>query len=176
MMTRLVRLRAMRPSRPGADPACRVPLTRNLVPVLLLGPVLGLGLVAACAGAAIAAGPSGSPTFTGEKPAEVTTGEDGLKTLTLTEHGATRIGVETANVALAPDDRTIVPYSAGVYLPDGSSWVYVEIADFTYKRAPIEIHDITDTGIVLVSGPAAGMPVVTSGVPELWGLEDGVGG
>lgn len=112
----------------------------------------------------------------GEKPATVTLGEDGINTLLLTERAVERTGVTLGEVTTGPRNMTVIPISAGLYFPDGSTWVYLALEGFSYKRAPITIHDVTPAGVYLTSGPEVGTSIVTTGVPEFWGLESGIGG
>jgi hypothetical protein len=109
------------------------------------------------------------------QPATLVADQAGVNTLTLTARAAERIGVRTVEVTAGTGTTTIIPAAAALYLPDGSTWTYVELESLTYRREPISIFDITPSGVVLDSGPLLGTFVVTSGVPEFWGLESGVG-
>lgn len=118
----------------------------------------------------------GEAVSTGEKPVSIVVGDDGIKTITLTEHAAARLGIATVRVVAGPGGLTIIPMAAGLYLPDGSTWTFVEVEHLSYRRELITISDITEEGILLLGGPKLGTSVVISGVPEFWGLESGIGG
>lgn len=95
--------------------------------------------------------------------------------VTLVEAAALRLDVRTGSVAGDPTGLT-VPYSAIVYQPDGSSWVFVQTDRLTYQRAPVTISGITGDQARLASGPQPGTQVVTQGAAELVGVETGIDG
>ena len=99
----------------------------------------------------------------------------GLKTLTLSDKAAERLGVETAQVAGTGSAMTI-PYAAVVYDASGKTWTYVNETGLTYKRAEITVSEIDGDTARLTAGPPAGTAVVTIGAAELYGAEIGVGG
>jgi hypothetical protein len=99
----------------------------------------------------------------------------GLKTLTLSEKAAQRLGVETAEVGAA-GSGTSIPYAAIVYDAQGKTWTYVNEQPLVYKRAEITVDDISGDTARLSAGPPAGTQVVTTGAAELYGAEIGVGG
>jgi hypothetical protein len=141
------------------------------VATLLIVAVLPL---AACGGGAdgTAAG--------GEEPAhvEAVEGSDELSRITLTAAAAERLDVQTAAVRAAGDGgpgRTVIPYSAVLYEPDGETWAYTSPEELTFVRAPIVVETIDGDRAVLSEGPPPGMKVVTVGVAELFGAENGIG-
>jgi hypothetical protein len=105
-----------------------------------------------------------------ETPAE---GAPGI--VTLAEAAQQRLDLRTVPVTAGPDGL-VVPYSAVVYEPDGSSWAYVQSRPLTYQRAPIEIASIVGDQVTLISGPEPGTEVVTQGAAELVGVETGIDG
>jgi hypothetical protein len=129
--------------------------------------------------AALALGACNSATTSGETKVEaITIAEDeasGLKTLTLSDKAAERLGVETAQVAATGSQMTI-PYAAVVYDASGQTWAYVNESGLTYKRAEITVSEIDGDTARLTAGPPAGTAVVTVGAAELYGAEIGVGG
>jgi hypothetical protein len=129
--------------------------------------------------AALALGACNSGSTTSEKKVEaITIQEDestGLKTLTLSEKAAERLGVETAAVAGSGSQMTI-PYAAVVYDASGKTWTYVNDSPLTYKRAEITVDTIDGDTARLSAGPPSGTVVVTTGAAELYGAEIGVGG
>lgn len=135
-------------------------------------------LITGLAVAALALGACNSGTTSSSKTEAVTIVEDeatGLKTLTLSEKAAQRLGVETAPVAGAGSAMT-VPYAAVVYDAAGKTWAYVTAEPLTYKRAEITVDEIDGDTARLSAGPPAGSQVVTTGAAELYGAEIGVGG
>jgi hypothetical protein len=135
-------------------------------------------LITGLAVAALAFGGCNSPTSSAPKVEAITMEEDessGLKTLTLSEKAAQRLGVETAEVGAA-GSGTSVPYAAIVYDAQGKTWTYVNEQPLVYKRAEITVDDISGDTARLSAGPPAGTQVVTTGAAELYGAEIGVGG
>jgi multidrug efflux pump subunit AcrA (membrane-fusion protein) len=130
----------------------------------------GLGL-AGCGGAARGANPA---------PPEVATVEavdgGGPAVVTLTEVAERRLVIRTAPARPAAAGGVVVPYSAVVYEPDGSSWVYVQPEAHRYQRTAIAIAGISGDQVTLTSGPRPGAQVVTQGVAELVGVETGIDG
>jgi hypothetical protein len=136
-------------------------------------------ILAGIAIAALALGACNSGTSGGGTKVEAVTIEEdeatGLKTLTLSDKAAQRLGVETAPVAGAGAQMTI-PYAAVVYDASGKTWAYVNESGLTYKRAEITVSEIDGDTARLTAGPPAGTAVVTIGAAELYGAEIGVGG
>ncbi|MFD0593546.1 hypothetical protein ACFQZ4_14305 [Catellatospora coxensis] len=97
-----------------------------------------------------------------------------VKKVTLTEEGAGRLGLTTVPLTEAAGVKTI-PYSALIYLPDGTTWTYVETAPHSFQREPITVTKIENDQVRLSQGPAAGAKVVSVGAAELYGAETGIG-
>ena len=138
---------------------------------LLIGAVLPL---TACQGSEEDAAASG------EEPAtvEVLEGTDDLHRITLTAKAAERIDVQTAAVRTEGEgaqQRAVIPYSAVLYEPDGDTWTYTSPESLTFVRAPIVVESIDGDRAVLSEGPPVGTEVVTVGVAELFGAENGIG-
>jgi hypothetical protein len=93
--------------------------------------------------------------------------------ITVTEQGAERTGIETTTVG--SESTLSVPYSALLYDPSGDTWVYVSPEPLTYTRHPVTVEDIDGDLVLLAAGPPPGTEVVTVGVAELWGAENGIG-
>jgi hypothetical protein len=129
--------------------------------------------------AALALGACNSGSTSSEPKVEaITIVEDeasGLKTLTLSEKAAERLGVETAAVA-GTGSRLTIPYAAVVYDADGKTWTYVNEQPLVYQRAEIAVDQIDGDIARLTTGPSSGTLVVTTGAAELYGAEIGVGG
>ncbi|MFL5686393.1 MAG: hypothetical protein ACJ77D_10110 [Chloroflexota bacterium] len=135
-------------------------------------------LITGLAVLAVALGACNSATSAAPKVEAITMEEDeasGLKTLTLSEKAAQRLGVETAEVGAAASG-TSIPYAAIVYDAQGKTWTYVTEQPLVFKRAEITVDDIAGDTARLSAGPPAGTQVVTTGAAELYGAEIGVGG
>jgi hypothetical protein len=131
----------------------------------------------AVAALALAACNSGTTT-TEPKVEAITIVEDeasGLKTLTLSEKAAQRLGVETAPVG-GTGSQMLIPYAAVVYDAAGQTWTYVNAEPLVYQRAEITVDEIDGNVARLSAGPPSGTLVVTTGAAELYGAEIGVGG
>jgi hypothetical protein len=120
----------------------------------------------------------GGPTAAEPKAEAITIQEDaatGLKTLTLSQKAAERLGVETVPVA-ASGAQLSIPYGAVVYDAQGKTWTYITESPLTYKRAEITVAEIDGDVARITAGPPSGTLVVTTGAAELYGAEIGVGG
>jgi hypothetical protein len=115
--------------------------------------------------------------------------------ITLTERAIERLGIETDGVRQTEIDgkrRKVVSYGAVLYEHTGKAYVYTNTEPRVFVRAPITIEriqelDANDGGVetvppgkteevaILSKGPSAGVPVVTVGGPELFGVEFGIG-
>ena len=126
--------------------------------------------LAACAAEAATEG-EGDPAAT-----VVAIGDTGISEITLSELGATRLGIDTRPVEpAAKGNGLVVPYEAVIYDAEGATWVFTNPSGQTYVREPIEITRISGDDVVLASGPAVGTAVVTVGAAELVGAEAGLG-
>jgi len=96
-----------------------------------------------------------------------------IRSITLTEEAAERIGVELATVPSRPP--TTLPYSALLYDPSGGTWVYTCPEPLTYMREPVTVDAIDGGEMTLTRGPSPGTEIVTVGVAELYGAELGIG-
>ena len=119
---------------------------------------------------------------TGPEPAKVLPVKGtSLNRLLLTGKAAERIGVKTAPVEeiTGPGGeavRKVVDYSALIYDAEGNAFVYTNPEPLTFVRQPITVESIDGDRVIFSDGPAAGTAVVTVGVPELFGIDAGVGG
>jgi hypothetical protein len=133
----------------------------------------GIAVAALALGACNSGGGASEP-----KVEAITIVEDeatGLKTLTLSDKAAERLGVETVAVEGSGAQMTI-PYAAIVYDAQGKTWIYVNESALTYKRAEITVAEIDGDTAHITAGPPSGAMVVTIGAAELYGAEIGVGG
>jgi len=98
----------------------------------------------------------------------------GLERIILSPTAAYRIGIQTAPMARAGGSLERIPYSAVMYSPDGSTYVYSSPSHLTFVRAPIAIARIAGGVAYFRDGPPPGTQVVTVGSDELLGTEQGV--
>jgi hypothetical protein len=114
-----------------------------------------------------------------QAPAEVasvsTPDGGGPAVVTLVEAAAKRLAIHTTPVT-GTAGHLSVPYSAVVYEPDGSTWVYTETDALTFQRAAITVDTIRGDQVTLTAGPTAGTEVVSQGAAELVGVETGISG
>jgi hypothetical protein len=96
-----------------------------------------------------------------------------LNRIILTAEAAKRLDIQTALVRDA-EGKTVIPYSAVVYEPDGETWTYTSLEPLTFVRHSITIDRIAGDQAFLSDGPQPGTSVVTVGAAELYGTELGV--
>jgi hypothetical protein len=103
-------------------------------------------------------------------------GPHGVPSVVLSPLGAQRIGVQIARAAPAGGHpgQAVVPYSALLYEPDGTTVIYTVTGWLTYTRVTVSVASIQD-GQVDLTGLGPGTAVVTVGGEELLGVQDGVG-
>lgn len=135
----------------------------------------GLGLAALVGLTGCAGAPAASSSKAGDPAAKVEPiGDTGIKKLTLTGQAIQRLAVTTFPVTAQPGGKTMVPYRALMYLPDGTPFVYTNPEPGVYVRQQIAVESIAGERVVLTAGPPLDTPVVTTGGAELWGTEFGV--
>jgi hypothetical protein len=150
-----------------------MPLSRR--PVVLVLVLAGLGLPA-CGNS----GGFDSEAAGDQGPSKVLPARGGgFAQVVLTAKAAQRIGIRTTAVrsgsrAGARARRTVIPYAAVLYDPQGHAFAYTNPRRLVYVRSPIRIDRIEGRRAVLSSGPPSGTPVVTVGAAELLGVEYGV--
>jgi hypothetical protein len=103
------------------------------------------------------------------------TGEEGIGRITLTEHAAERLALETAEVERAGTGLA-VPFAAVFWDSAGQAWTYTNPEPLVFVRQTVAVERIDGDRALLTDGPAAGSSVVIVGVAELYGAETGVGG
>ena len=102
------------------------------------------------------------------------TGPHGALSVVLTPLGAQRVGVQSAAATAASGGRTVIPYSALLYQPNGASVVYTVTGPLTYTLATVRVTSMQGSRVYL-TGLTPGTAVVTVGGEELLGVQDGVG-
>ena len=95
-----------------------------------------------------------------------------LNRITLTAEAAKRLDVQTT-AARGDGERTVIPYAAVLYDPDGQTWTYTSPERLVFVREDIRVDRIDGDAAILAAGPSAGTTVVTVGADELWGVEYG---
>jgi hypothetical protein len=132
---------------------------------LIVGALLVTLLLAACGGTA--------EEDAAESPAAVEQikGTE-LNRITLTAEAAKRLDVQTT-AARGDGERTVIPYAAVLYDPDGQTWTYTSPERLVFVREDIRVDRIDGDAAILAAGPSAGTTVVTVGADELWGVEYG---
>lgn len=124
-------------------------------------------LLAGCSGAAPEEEEAPELFQTHLKPIK---GIPGHHYVTLSKLGMQRIDLKTTPVAAADSEKSL-PYAALLYNPDGTAFVYVKTAARTFRYTRISQPRIVGNRIFYSSGPKAGTPVVTSGVPQVYGAD-----
>ena len=132
-------------------------------------PVIAVLLLSSCGGAV-----ADKYTIEGE-PAHVQPieGTDHVQ-ITLEEAAAQRLAIETTEVRKAAG-QLVVPSSAVIVDTEGHRWVYTNPKPQVFVRHEIGLEREVGGRAYLSTGPPAGTRVVIVGVPELAGVEDGVG-
>jgi hypothetical protein len=95
-----------------------------------------------------------------------------LNRVTLTAEAAKRLDVQTVT-ARSDGKRTVIPYAAVLYDPDGRTWTYTSPGQLVFVRKDINVARIDGDSAILNAGPSPGTAVVTVGADELWGVEYG---
>ena len=152
---------------PAEDKAGVMRWTRLARPAL---PLLATLLLSSCAGAV-------ADEYTIEhEPAHVESvpGSDSAR-ITLEQPAAQRLRIQTTTVEEAANGL-VVPSAAVFVDPEGRWWVYTNPEPLVFVRHEIALDRQAGGRAYLLKGPPAGTKVVTVGVPELSGIEEGIGG
>jgi hypothetical protein len=123
----------------------------------------------------LAACTSSAATSASEEPVAVEPiAETDIQRVTLTASAAERLNIQTTTVEPSGDGR-VVPSAAVIIDTTGTYWVYTNPEPFVFVRQ--EIRPVHEEGLqaFFENGPETGTPVVTLGVPELYGAEFGIG-
>jgi hypothetical protein len=133
--------------------------------------VIAIAALAGCQAAAPAGSDAGGgpPSARMERP-----GPNGALSVVLTQLAAQRAGIQTGVAGTASQGRAVVPDSALLYQPDGSSVIYTVTGPLTYTLATVGVATIKGSQVYL-TGLKPGTAVVTVGGEELLGVQDGVG-
>jgi hypothetical protein len=129
--------------------------------------IIAMAALAGCT-RTTSAGPGQTPS------AQLRVGHHGVSVV-LTPLGAQQVGIRTTVAAPGHQGgQAVVPYSALLYQPDGSSVVYTVTGTLTYTLVAVNVASIQGDEMYL-TGLAPGTSVVTVGGEELLGVQDGVG-
>jgi len=97
-----------------------------------------------------------------------------VKRVVLTAEAAKRLGVMLTTVkSQGKGDRTVIPYSAVLYDPNGDTWTYTSPKHLEFVRQDITIDRFEGNKAILAKGPPAGAEIVAVGSTEIWGVEYG---
>ncbi len=121
--------------------------------------------------------PEGGPEHQSPSTVEAVDGSEFAR-VTLTAHGAQRIGLEVGRVepAAHPAGTLAVPYAALVYGADGTTWVYAVDGDaLSFRRQVVEVATVAEDRAILTSGPAVGAEIAGVGSAQLFGTEFEIG-
>jgi hypothetical protein len=137
--------------------------------------IVGLLLLAGLVAVLIAAGPQSDSDEAGgsaDEPAQVEpiAGTD-VSRVRLSADAARRLGIETAAVERRGRQRTVIPYDAVLYDPEGHTFTYTSPKPLVFVRHAINVGRIAGDRAVLTGGPPPGTAVVTVGSQELFGTE-----
>lgn len=136
---------------------------------MALPAVIAVAALAGCQGTTSTTSSAGAQSARMER-----TGPNGALSVVLTRLGAQRAGIATAAAGTAGQGRAVVPDSALLYQPDGSSVIYTVTGPLTYTLATVGVASIQGSQVYL-TGLKPGTTVVTVGGEELLGVQDGVG-
>lgn len=112
---------------------------------------------------------------------EPVAGQD-VSRVTLTRRAVAALGIRTQPAQAGPGTGAAatgvltVPYSAVLYDTTGDTSVYRLTGNRSYLRTPVTLDHVAGDVAYVSQGIDAGTTVVTVGVPELLGAEEGVGG
>ena len=117
-----------------------------------------------------------SAAVDGYQPAELVheAGSD-VQRVRFTAEGARRTGLELEPL-VRRGSRTVAPYAALMYDPDGSTFVYTQPEPLTFERTDVEVEKVDGKRVLLSDGPPPGTSVVTTGAAEVYGTETGIAG
>jgi hypothetical protein len=140
--------------------------------------ILIIAVVTAAGLAFSATRPRAAETVAVEPASVDPIGTTDLNRVTLTEQAAVRLGIQTVKVAettVAGKQMKVIPYAAVLYDPSGDTWTYTQVEPLAFVRQHVTVARIDGDKAQLSEGPSVGTEVVTTGMPELYGAEYGVG-
>ncbi len=108
-----------------------------------------------------------------DKPAYVVESEKvDMSAVVLTEKAAERLGIQTIDIFR---NQLTIPYSAVIYDVYGDTWLYVNPKPLVYVRKQIYVNSVDNEQVTLSKPLLKDTTIVTVGVPELSGVEHGIG-
>ena len=103
----------------------------------------------------------------------------GQVSVELSPAGAQRIQIATGQAIAGTGGLykglTVVPTSALLYEPDGTTVVYTVTGTLTYTIRIVTVSFINGPDVLIKAGLAPGTEIVTEGAAELLGVQNGVG-
>jgi hypothetical protein len=97
----------------------------------------------------------------------------GQTRVVLSAEAANRLGIETTPVRSGAGTKTVIPFAAVLYDPNGATWTYTSPKPLVFVRKNIRVDHVQGGRAILSAGPPSGTPVVTVGATEIWGVEYG---
>jgi hypothetical protein len=92
----------------------------------------------------------------------------------MTQAASDRLDIQTVPI-LSRGDLLVVPSASLLVEPDGAFYVYTNPEPLVFIPQPISVDRDDGEMAFLSEGPPAGTEVVTVGVPELYGIQYGMG-
>jgi hypothetical protein len=107
------------------------------------------------------------------EPAHIEESEnEGLPFVVLTEKAVERLNIQTIRTY---ENQFVIPYSTVRYDIHGDTWVYTNPEPLKYLREQIKIDYVENDEVILLEPIASDKNIVIVGVPELSGVEHGIG-
>lgn len=108
-----------------------------------------------------------------EEPAHVEQSEESdFPLVVLTQKAIDRLDIQTITTS---KNQLIIPYSTIKYDVNGNTWVYENPEPMVYTRKQVYISSIPGEEVILTEPLPEKTTIVTVGVPELSGVEHGIG-
>lgn len=131
---------------------------------IVVAPLLAVSLLAAC-------GEAVSDEHEIVEPGHY---DEETSLITMSAEASERLDIQTMPVATR-GGVLVVPSSALLVLPDGTFQLYTNPESLVFVPEPIDVDRDNGRLAFLTDGPPAGTAVVTVGVPELYGIQTGMG-
>lgn len=131
---------------------------------IVVAPLLAVSLLAAC-------GEAVSDEHEIVEPGHY---DEETSLITMSAEASERLDIQTMPVETR-GGVLVVPSSALLVLPDGTFQLYTNPESLVFVPEPIDVDRDNGRLAFLTDGPPAGTAVVTVGVPELYGIQTGMG-
>ncbi len=100
--------------------------------------------------------------------------DEGSGRITMTQEASDRLDIQTVPIR-SRGELLVVPSAALLVEPDGTFYVYTNPEPLVFIPQPIDVDRDDGEMAFLTEGPPEGTEVVTVGVPELYGIQYGMG-